>query len=81
VLKRKQPNDFDAVGSGEFQVYQDDIDGVGDAEFDYVRLTIGDTNDLQTIVFAEEMGQPEGEELLGRNHHHRDPGSGQRGPI
>jgi hypothetical protein len=81
VLQCEQPNDIDAVCSGEFQIYQGDIDGVDDAEFEHVSLTIGDTNDIQTIVFAEEMSQPEGEELFGRNHHDRDPGSGQRGPI
>ena len=60
------------------QVYQDNIDGVGKTELDHVRFTVGDTDDIEALVLAEQTSQPESEELFGRNDDDGDLKTGQR---
>ena len=44
-----------------------------------VRLSVGDSDDVQGIILSEKAGQPETEELFGRNHNDGDLGTGDRG--
>ena len=62
----------------QLQVDQDDVHGVGDAECDEVRVAVGDTDDIEIVILPEQTGQPEGEQLFGRDDDNGDLRIGQR---
>ena len=54
---------------------------VGDAEFQQLRVTVGDLDDIEPLVLAEKGGQPETEEPFRCDHDDGDTGIGDRGII
>jgi hypothetical protein len=41
-------------------------------------VAVADADDVEALVLTEKTGQPEGEKLFGRHHHHGDPRTGER---